>query len=116
MLISNYIERARLKLADTVQPYRFSDADITTSLQEGLKRARQVRPSLAYSGGRFVELSADVNFSAVISTTVRAELDPYAEALVLLAAGRVLANDNSDTNNGTVAERWRSQGLELLTI
>lgn len=116
MTIGDYIERTRLKLADTVQTYRFSATDVAVSLNEALNRARQVRPSLCYSGGRLIEDSADVNFSASVTITVRPELDRYSEALVFLAAARVLGNDNADTNNAAVAENWRNKGLELLTI
>lgn len=116
MLISDYIQRVREKLSDTIAPYRFTSTEISASLNEALQRVRGVRPSLCYQAGRIVEPADDVNFAAAISTTVRSELDRYAEGLVFMAAARVLANDNSDTNNIAVAEKWRTQGLELLTI
>jgi hypothetical protein len=116
MTVGDYINTVRAKLSDAVAPYRFSAADISASLREALRRARQIRPSLCYKDGALVSEAADVDFSAAVSTVVRVELDPYAEALAFLAASRILINDNADTLNLAVSEKWKSAALEILAI
>ena len=116
MTVGNYIAGVRTKLADIVQVCRFSPAEVSESLTVALKRAKQVRPSLRFANMVPINAADDVDFAGSVSATVREELDPYFEALVLLAAARMLANDNSDTMNGSVAEKWKGQGLELLEI
>ena len=116
MTVGDYIASVRTKLRDDVQPYRFPDTDIATSLNEALRRARQVRPSLAYKDMTRIEIADDANFAGYVSAPVRSELDNYSEALVFIAAARVLGNDNADTSNAAVADKWRASGLELLAI
>lgn len=116
MNVGQYISNTRTKLSDDVQPYRVATERITASLKEALRRARQVRPSLSYADGVLVPEASDVDFTEAISTTVRTELDPYSEALVFIAAARVLMDDNADTLNIAVAEKWKANGLEILAI
>ena len=116
MTIGKYIANTRIKLSDAVPPYRIPDQKITDSLQEALRRARQMRPSLCYSGGVLLPEESDVNFAADVSTTVRSELDAYSEGLVFLAAARVLADDNADTLNLALSDKWQARGTEILAI
>lgn len=116
MNIGKYISNTRIKITDDVQPYRVTTERITDALKEALRRARQVRSSLCYSNGVLVAQEAEVDFAAATSITVRPELDPYSEALVFLAAAKVLMDDNADTLNIGVAEKWKANALEILTI
>ena len=116
MTIATYISRVREKLSDNVQPYRISTVEITDALKEALIRAKSVRPSLRYADGVLVHDEQDITFAENSATTVRSELDRYAEGLVFLAAGRALANDNADTLNIAVSEKWKAAGLEILAI
>lgn len=116
MTVSDYISRTRIKLSDNVSPYRFGDAEVQNALTASLYKAYQVRPSLRYENGALVTDETEVNFSGSISKKVRTELDRYAEGLILLSASQILANDNSDTSNSNVSEKWRGQALELLVI
>ena len=75
-----------------------------------------MRPSLCYSGGVLLPEGSDVNFAAAVSTTVRSELDAYSEGLVFLAAARVLADDNADTLNLALSDKWQARGTEILAI
>jgi len=116
MTIGKYISNVRSKLSDAVAPYRVSDEKITDALQEALRRARQMRPSLCYAGGVLLPEASDVNFAAPVSTTVRNELDNYAEGLVFIAAARILADDNADTLNLALSDKWLARGTEILAI
>ena len=116
MTIGKYIANTRIKLSDAVAPYRIPDQKITDSLQEALRRARQLRPSWCYSGGALLPEGSDVDFAAAVSTTVRSELDTYSEGLVFLAAARVLADDNADTMNLALSDKWQARGTEILAI
>lgn len=116
MTIGKYISNVRIKLSDAVAPYRVSDEKITDALQEALRRARQMRPSLCYTAGRLLSEASDVNFAAPVSTTVRNELDNYAEGLVFIAAARILADDNADTLNLALSDKWLARGTEILAI
>lgn len=116
MTVGEYTGMVRAKISDDVAPYRVTPLEVSNSLREALRRARQVRSSLAYKDGRLLAESDDVNFAATASTTVRVELDNYAEAIVFIAAARILANDNADTLNVGLSEKWRAQGTELLQI
>ena len=116
MTIGKYIANTRIKLSDAVAPYRVTDEKITDSLQEALRRARKMRPSLCYAGGVLLPEASDVNFAAPVSTAVRAELDSYSEGLVFLAAARVLADDNADTINLALSDKWQARGTEILAI
>lgn len=116
MTIGKYISNLRIKLSDAVAPYRVSDEKITDALQEALRRARQMRPSLCYTAGRLISEASEVNFAASVSTTVRNELDNYAEGLVFIAAARILADDNADTLNLALSDKWLARGTEILAI
>jgi hypothetical protein len=116
MTIGKYISNVRIKLSDAVAPYRVSDEKITDALQEALRRARQMRPSLCYAGGVLLPEASDVNFAAPVSTAVRAELDSYSEGLVFIAAARILADDNADTLNLALSDKWQTRGTEILAI
>ena len=116
MTVGNYIAAVRTKISDDVPTYRVPDTEVAASLRVALLRARQVRPSIGYANGVIVPQAQEVDFTGVTSATVRSELDPYFEALVLIAAARVLVNDNADTLNVALSEKWRGQGMELLLI
>ena len=114
MTIGNYISAVRVKLSDTVQPYRYQPSEIADQLRAALWRARQMRPSLCYADGRLVQVDADVNFGAAVSTVVRPELDRYFDGLVMLAAAGVVENDTGDKVDIALAERWRTQGQGII--
>ena len=116
MTIGKYISSVRAKLSDDKQPYHVATVEVTDSLTEALRRARSVRPSLGYQDGVLVPDDTEVDFTAAVSTVVRSALDRYSEALVLIAAARLLVADNADTMNVALAEKWREQGMELLGI
>jgi len=116
MTVGKYISNVRAKISDAVVPYRVPDTEITESLTAALQRARQVRPSLCYQDGVLVPDASDVAFAGATSATVRTALDRYAEALVFLAASRVLLNDNADTLNVGLAEKYETKAMGLLGI
>lgn len=116
MTVADYITGVRDKLSDNVQPYRVSPADVASALAGALSRAKQLRASLRYQDCVPIADDADVNFAGSTSATVRAELDRYSDALIFLAAARCLVNDNADTLNVALADKWDKRGTELLGI
>lgn len=116
MTIGKYLSSVRAKISDDKQPYRVETVEITDSLTAALRRARSVRPSLCYQDGVLVPEELDVDFTGTVSTNVRSALDRYSEALILLAAARILVNDNSDTLNVGLSDKWDKRGMELLGI
>lgn len=115
MTVSDYLTRTREKIGDAVQPYRFPESEVRASLQQALWRARQFRPSLCYSEGELIEADKDINFlTASLSLSVRAELDRCSDGIALLAAARALLNDNADTLNVGLAEKWEAKGMTII--
>jgi len=115
MTVNAYINRVRTKINDAIQPYRFTDAEVRESLSDALLRGKQYRPSIGYHDGVLVLSENEIAFdTAEITVVVRSSLDLYSDGVAYLAAARVLLNDNADTQNVALSEKWEERGMGIL--
>ena len=115
MTVSDYISGARQKLADAKAGPRFTDVDIRLSLDEAYRQLKRVRPAAGYVDGRLIRsASEDISFKdADDAQTVRDSLDRYAEGIMFFSAARLLMNDNFDTQNLVVADKWIEMAMAI---
>jgi hypothetical protein len=86
-LVSDYISEARVLLEDTVEDYRYSDAELRSALNIGLLEARRLRPDLFL--GRFSALpSYSSNSDAVVID------DQYRASLLWYVVGHAQLRDD----------------------
>lgn len=94
--VADYIETVRILLQDTVVPYRYTDASLTLTLNQGLLEMRRLRPDL------FLENPDDVPSYSSTSETV--DVEPmYRMSLVFYMVGTTQVRDTEDVTDARAA-------------
>lgn len=95
MTVASLREKTRRLLADSVAPYRWSDAEIRDGLQAAVRRLNDRVPAT-----RYVECKVqDCTVLPQSDTDAIALDDKYAEAIAMYAAYLAYLNDATDTVN-----------------
>lgn len=93
--VADYIAKSRTLLLDEVAPYRYSDADLVESLNEGIQESRRTRPDLWLSKFR----SGLPQYStAALSAAVDID-EMYRMAFVYYMCGQAQLSDQEDTQD-----------------
>lgn len=96
LTVADYIAKARTLLMDVVVPYRYSDADLVESLNEGIQESRRLRPDMWTGRSRGAVLpSYD---AALPSTSVQFD-EQYRMALVYYMTGQAQLTDQEDNQD-----------------
>jgi|SRR5215472_4494535 len=98
-VVSDYLTRARTMLLDNLAPYRYSDADLTFYLDEGILESRRQRPDLwlPLSGGVIPQYSGQPTTTTVVID------QQYRLAFVYYMVGRAIIIDQEDTEDPRAA-------------
>ena len=88
---------ARVLLQDTLEPYRYPDADLLAALNTGLMDARRLRPDLFLSSPK-VTPSYEI-----VDNTVIAIDQQYRMALVYFVIGQAQLRDEEDVTDARAA-------------
>jgi hypothetical protein len=93
--VADYIAQARVLLQDTIETYRYSDAEIRAALNLGMTEARRIRPDM------FIGRLDAVPFYTA-SETVDFDVQ-YRMALLYYIIGHVQLRDDEDTTDARAA-------------
>ena len=99
LTVQDYITRVRVLLLDQVSPYRYPDADLVASLNEGILEARRLRPDLMLS---YFRTTLPEYSTASLGTTVAID-QMYRTAFVYYMAGQAQLRDEEDTQDARAA-------------
>jgi len=94
--VADYIHQARVLLQDTVETYRYSDAEILAALNFGLTEARRLRPDM------FIGRLDAVPFYTDDADAVDFDVQ-YRMALLYYIIGNVQLRDDEDTTDARAA-------------
>lgn len=107
--VQDYVTDIRTLLQDVIQPYRYDDTSLLTSLNVTMLEARRIRPDLfVYTHHEKVP-----SFSTVDTTPVNIE-PPFRLALVFGGASHALARDQEDVQDAR-ASSFMDTFREMLT-
>lgn len=102
MTVNSIKTKARRILQDAQMPYRWSDGDIRSAIQDGINSLNSIRPETRYVRGSLVDLvSLPTDNDATIDIH-----DRYEEALVFYAVYKCYLDDDSDTVNHQLSELY----------
>ena len=91
--VAKVTAQARVLLQDTIEPYRYPDADLLTALNMGLLEARRLRPDL------FLATPKVVPSYDLVDNTVVAIDQQYRMALVYFMVGQAQLRDEEDVTD-----------------
>lgn len=92
--VADYIAQARVLLQDTVEPYRYSNADVVAALNMCLIEARRMRPDL------FLAVSFVVpTYSSASTATAVVIDDQYRMALLYYVVGMIQLRDDEGSSD-----------------
>jgi hypothetical protein len=95
--VAEYVTAARTLLSDTVEPFRYSTADLVLGLSIALLEARRLRPDLFI--GRYDDIP-----SFTVSDATAVDFDEqYRMALVYYIIGHAQLRDAEDTQDARAA-------------
>src|SRR5437016_3051498 len=92
--VSSFLAAARTLLQDTVQPYRYPDADLVAALNLGLTAARRLRPDLFIGVTPFPRFDGNDNDTDMVPID-----DMYRLSLVYFIVGHAQLRDEEDTQD-----------------
>lgn len=110
--VADYITDARVLLQDTVEPYRYSSAELVENLNLGLLEMRRLRPDLVRSWLRSSPPSYSVSTP---STSVAVDLQ-YRSALLYYVCGMAQLRDAEDVQDARSAAFLVKFTNQLVTI
>jgi hypothetical protein len=94
--VADYIAKARTLLQDVVEPYRYGDADLVESLNEGILESRRLRPDMWIGMPRGASLPS---YSSTAQSTAVA-IDPqFRMAFVYWITGQAQLTDQEDNQD-----------------
>lgn len=97
--VQDYVDRARVLLLDTVEPYRYATDDLVENLNMGILEARRIRPDLLKS---YFRTTLPDYSAASLSATV--DIDPqYRVAFVYYICGQAQLRDNEEVQDSRAA-------------
>jgi len=112
--VPDYVKSARGLLLDTVEPYRYPDADFVEGLNFALLQARRLRPDLFLVSAKLTLRDAP-SYSA--SDTSAVDIDPqYRLALLYYIAGHVQLQDTEDVQDSRAAAFLQKSNNLFLAI
>lgn len=110
--VADYIADARVLLQDTVEEYRYADAELVEGLNLGLLEMRRLRPDLMITTFR----SSIPRYSATSPTTA-VKCDPmYRMSLLYYICGNAQLRDEEATQDaraGVFLNKFLSQMLKI---
>lgn len=110
--VQDYVDRARVLLLDSVEPYRYTDANLVENLNMGILEARRLRPELFrnYFRTTLPDYSAS-NMSATV------DIDPqYRVSFVYYICGQAQLLDNEEVQDSRAALFLNKFTAQLLSI
>ena len=108
--VADYITAVRALLQDTIETYRYSDADLIAALNYGILEMRRLRPDLlsSYFATSLPTYSASGDY---------VDVDPqYRMSLVYYIAGHLQLRDDENTQDARAAiflNKFTSQMLDI---
>jgi hypothetical protein len=110
--VQDYLDKARVLLQDTVQPYRYSDAELVSCLDEAILECRRLRPDLLRNYFR----TSLPDFSPT-ALTAPVPIDPqYRMAFVYYVTGQAQLRDEENTQDARATVFLNKFVSQLLTI
>jgi hypothetical protein len=107
--VGKVVSEARVLLQDTVEPYRYSTAELVEALNIGILEARRLRPEL-FVGAPYMMAS----YSA---TSDSFDLDPmYRPSFVYYVAGRAQLRDDEPSQDQRATVLMNKFIAQLLSI
>lgn len=110
--VADYIADARVLLQDTVQPYRYADAELVENLNLALLEMRRLRPDLNRSWLR----AAPPSYSSASPNTAVAVDYAYRSALLYYICGQAQLRDDEQTQDNRAALFLQKFMAQLVTI
>lgn len=110
--VQDYIDRARVLLLDTVEPYRYENADLVEALNMGVLEARRLRPDLfkSYFSGSLPDYNV-ANLNAAV------DIDPqYRVSFVYYICGQAQLRDDENVQDSRAVTFLNKFTSQLLTI
>jgi hypothetical protein len=93
--VQDYLDRARVLLLDTVEPYRYETVDLVEALNLGILEARRLRPDLLRSFFR-----EDLPEFAIGDLTEEVDIDQqYRVSFVYYICGHAQLQDEEDVTD-----------------
>lgn len=110
--VADYLADARVLLQDTVEDYRYSNAELVENLNLGLLEMRRLRPDLmiATFGGSIPKYSA-----SSLSTAVKCDVQ-YRMALLYYVCGQAQLRDDEATQDSRASVFLNKFLSQMLTI
>lgn len=110
--VQDYVDRARVLLLDTLEPYRYETPDLVEALNMGIMEARRLRPELLKSYFR----TSLPDYSAS-DLTEAVDIDPqYRSAFVYYICGQAQLRDDENVQDSRAAlflNKFTSQLLQI---
>jgi hypothetical protein len=122
--VADYVADSRTLLQDTVQPYRYPDADLVEALNMAWLEAARLRPDLAldakYQGSLPRRQAAPTNDAPTFTTadmSVSAQVpQPYRQPFLYFMVGQAQLRDTEDTQDGRASAFLSKFVTQLLSI
>jgi hypothetical protein len=110
--VADYVAEARVLLQDTVETYRYPQADLVAALNLGIMTARRNRPDL------FLEVSAIPQFIVddIAAGTLFAMDEQYRTPFLFFMVGFAQLRDEEDTQDARSAAFIGKFTQQLMTI
>ncbi len=111
--VAKFVTRARVLLQDTIETYRYSDAELVAALSLAILEARKIRPDLFLQA--FIDGDSLQEFTANDSTVVEID-EQYRTAFLYYMVGHAqLRDDEATTDPRAMAflNKFTSQLLSL---
>src|SRR5262245_53879967 len=110
--VADYVADARVLLQDTIEDYRYSDAELVTALNLGIMTARRNRPDL------FLEVTDVPQFVVgdVAAATAFAMDVQYRVPFLFFMVGFAQLRDEEDTQDARAAAFIGKFTQQLMTI
>lgn len=110
--VQDYLNRSRILLQDTVQPYRYTNAELAANLSQAVLEARRLRPDLMKP---FFRTSLPDFDDAALSTDV--PIDPqYRMAFLYYIVGQAQLRDEETTQDARATVFLNKFVSQLLSI
>lgn len=111
--VADYIADARVLLQDTVEPYRYSSAELAENLSLGLLEIRRLRPDLMASTFR----TSIPKYTAANASTTSVTLDvQYRMALLYYVCGQAQLRDAEDVQDARSLAFLNKFTAQMLTM
>jgi hypothetical protein len=108
--VADYISEARVLLQDTVQPYRYPDADIVSALNMALPETAKARPDLFIGQTSFQTLT-------ISDTSVAVAMDPmYRSAVLYYILGHIQLRDDENVTDQRSEAFFNMARAKLLSL